>query len=249
VLKAALPEEEQERLRAPEQEPQDATEVEVRGLGVERQGRLQKMNANLENMRTQAWGPLQGAFGQFTSGLETQAKAVQEGNAQAVNIDPKGLQQALSQFQYTVEQTYGAYTQLQNVESVQAAIESHPAFRYLSAEDKQAIAGGNVESFEAWAKNAIDVALTAALERGAPEETKRQAKAAAEKDAGLTDKTKALLELLGQNGATQTKGAEAGSAGGKRRQQPRDEAEARNWHAEGKWDSRQMREYLTRAAK
>jgi hypothetical protein len=241
MLQEALPDDMRERLRAPKQDTADATDVEVRGRAVERQQRLQGYDASMAKIREQAWQPMSTSFDQMITGIKRQAEAGEE-----LKVDPGDLSQKIATMGQYMERMGGAHANLQDMEHVRAAIESHPTYRYLSAEDKEALAEP-AESFEEFSARAIKVALDAVLARGAPEEVKRQSEADAEKAVGLAEKFERLAGFVGQNGAKK-KTVEAGS-GGKGRAAFKTRTEIHMAHAAGEITTAQARREFTRLAK
>ena len=115
------------------------------------------------------------------------------------------------------------------------AMESHVVYSYLSTEERtQLHEAANTGRYDEAIKLFGDAAI-----RAAPAEDKKKNKQEADEAAGLLDKYAALSLGLGKNskpGASQS----AGSS------QPKDETEAHNWHATGKWTTGQMRAWLAK---
>jgi len=118
----------------------------------------------------------------------------------------------------------------------------HASSRYLSDDDVRRIDAAENPDERALLRASLQ--LDAALQRGAPEEGVRRAAKEAEEKLQLTKRTEKLIATLGLDGAGPGKRPEPGRGGAT---VPRDETEARDWHATGKWTTRQLREYLARA--
>ena len=127
-----------------------------------------------------------------------------------------------------------------------ARVLSSAASRHFSDDERKALLDLNPIGDIGDGSKAIGLlidTLYAASARSAPKRIRETATKEAEEKVGLTEKTKRLAEMLGsRNGKVKSSVGEGGgsSAG------PRNETEARNWHAEGKWDTRQMRAYLNK---
>ena len=115
-------------------------------------------------------------------------------------------------------------------------LEKHPSHKYMSTDDRAKYQAA-VQS------NQLGVALKLQLDaagQAAPQikEIAQKATAKAEEQVDLIAELNKAMENLPSNGKTPTGGGAASSS------QPKDEQEARDWHATGKWDNKQMRAYL-----
>ena len=238
--------EEQERLRTEPGavSPDGANEMR----GVRHLGRLKEVGETLEGAKGQAWGELNQAYTALDQEVQRQAQAFTGEAGQKLSPDVTALRGALLKYQTDYGTAAESYAKTWHSEQARAALEGHPVFGLLSKEEQVGWDATWTQraADEGLTRDAIGYLLSVALERGAPEATKLQAKAAAEQDVGLAGALAKIQEYVGQNGVKPRKGAEAGSGGGKTKQ-PRNEEEARNWHATGEWTGRQMREYLARA--
>ncbi|KKN69042.1 hypothetical protein LCGC14_0445140 [marine sediment metagenome] len=237
--------EEQERLRTEAGPPALDGANEMRG--VRHLGRLKEVGETLEGAKGQAWGELNQAYTALDQEVQRQAQSFTGEDGQKLAPDVTALRGALLKYQTDYGTAAESYAKTWHSEQARAALEGHPVFGLLSKEEQAGWdATWSQRADEGLTRDAIGYLLSVALERGAPEATKLQAKAAAEQDVGLAGALAKIQEYVGQNGVKPRKGAEAGSGGGKTKQ-PRNEEEARNWHATGEWTGWQMREYLARA--
>jgi hypothetical protein len=126
------------------------------------------------------------------------------------------------------------------IQTVSAAMTSafaaHPGARYLTAEDKKTLQAAGGKPADEWAKTYATVYLDAAL-RGAPAEQGKKADAKSKRDADIMSRAEKFRASLTTNG-------KAPRVGGPASQAPRNEQEARNWNAEGKFTTAQLRAFL-----
>lgn len=96
---------------------------------------------------------------------------------------------------------------------------------------------------DGWGKLSLADRIRAQLyfaSASAPENVRAQTRQQLEKELNYAESVAKLKERVGTgNGRKATKGGGGGSG------QPKNETEARNWHATGKWTDSQMRAYLT----
>jgi hypothetical protein len=133
----------------------------------------------------------------------------------------------------TVGATYG--TQAFSA-AMTAAFAEHPSSRYLTPEDKQKLKDAGGKPTQEWAKVYASVHMDAAL-RGAPAETTKKNDAKAKRDTDILDRAEKLKASLPTNGKAPKVGTAASG-------QPRNEQEARDWNATGKWSTAKLRAWL-----
>lgn len=117
-----------------------------------------------------------------------------------------------------------------------AAFAAHPGSKYLTADDKQKLQDAGGKPTKEWAETYASVHMDAAL-RGAPAEVAKKADVKAKRDSNILDRVEKLKASLPTNG-------KAPKAGTSASQTPRDEQEARNWNATGKWSAAKLRAWL-----
>ena len=115
-----------------------------------------------------------------------------------------------------------------------SAFESHPSAKRLTAKDREAMngaAGKTVnEQIAAYIHIYMDVA-----ERNAPAAFTEKKTKELEDTLGIADVIESIAKVAGGNGRKATKAA------GQPGSQPKNEQEAINWHATGKWTNAEMR--------
>lgn len=222
----ALPQELRDSLKGPEA---DKSEWEA---GQARQTRLQAAS--------QAAAPFSGQnmAGRAKDWADKFATNVRQGaqgllDSQEGPVDLLDAQKMAGEVTAEVEgaSTAGWHWGSQTVEnSVFDVLEKSAAHKHLSPEDKATLKAG--------ARAAEAVALyLAAAERSAPESIKTKATADAEKKAGILGRAEKLRAALSKNGKAPKVGTAASG-------QPRDEQEARNWNATGKWSAAKLRAWI-----
>ncbi len=208
VLKEALPPEELERLRGPE--PQVPTgEADLSGL--HSLGRINQAQSDFANTDAYARRQLNVAYETFRQSVEAQAKAVTENKAESITVDPAGLQRAIADWQQALGYGADRFAKSFYAEQARIAVEGHPAYRLLTPEERSQVEGLWQDAGQM--QQAVRKVLDVALQRGAPEEAKKQAKAELDRDGKLAASLERILSLTGGNGA---KSVEAGSARGVR---------------------------------
>lgn len=119
------------------------------------------------------------------------------------------------------------------------AFESHPSAERITAQDRKAMNAAEgkplADQLKAYVHTLLDVA-----ERNAPEAFTVKKTKELEDKLGIGEIIKSIADVAVGNGRQATQTSTKASA------QPKDEQEARAWHASGKWENNQMRAYLAR---
>ena len=176
------------------------------------------------------------------------AKLKADPDAPLPALDPTADAGIIAQYvQRSAQEAYGLGANAAKA-AILDVVDLHPATRYLNDEERGYISQAlDAPDIMAGLRVIYWATLNAAL-RGAPEHVTQQAKAEAEKNAKTAEKYADLLDKLpGKNGQRPGKARGGGPAGS----QPKSEAEARDWHATGRWNTpddpqgnRKMREFL-----
>ena len=175
-------------------------------------------------------------LGQVNANILESAQDVEKGaegaTAAAVQFDVSAVAKLITP---AIRQTQAAAFNVVSAAAkhdIATALEGDSTHAYLTAEERtkfrEAIAGNRFGE-------ATLIQLHATVERGADAETAKKIKANAEKDAGLLDKFAKLTAGIPKGGDVGATGATSSSS------QPKNEQEAINWHATGKWTTAQKR--------
>ena len=195
--------EEQERQPSEDRE----TEIALRESRVARQEERQKSQTGLEQRYGQALSNVAPAFQEFQKEITAQNQRVKDGQAEAVSPNFTTLAQAVDTVRQESASVGFSMASAAIDDAIQDTLEAHPTHRYLDASDRQRIADAKPEDRMAVR---IQAQLDAALARGAPAETKAQAKKDAEATVGMTERLEKVKTFLSANGAT--KKVEAGGS-------------------------------------
>lgn len=187
----------------------------------------------------------QNLAGRATGWAETLATNVRQGaqgllDSHEGSVDLVDTQKVAEEIAGEVLSATGAYWHWgsQSVEDVVFdALEKSPAHKFLSADDRAALKAGATKLPGERAAEAVALYLGAA-ERAAPDSIVKAATAKAEKDAGIVASRQKLRDALPKNGTRPTKSAPTPET-------PRNEQEARDWNATGKWTAAKLRAWLS----
>ena len=163
---------------------------------------------------------------------EAVKKAIEDGNAD-VDILPEGFGDqlaGLAQYGNDVRTSQQGYLGALYQNALHTRLENSKAHRFLSVEERESVK--SMPGIEA-----IDLYIEVAL-KAAPKAVKEALKEENAKTRESVDLLERIQSIGGGNGRKATKAA------GQPGSQPQNEQEARNWHATGKWDNKQMRAYL-----
>ena len=164
---------------------------------------------------------------------EAVKKAIEDGNAD-VDILPSGFgdqMASLAQYGNDVRTSQQGYLSAIYQNSLHTKLQNSKAHRFLTSEEREAVKSmSGVDAIDLY----IDVALKAA-----PKAVKEALKVESDETLQKAGVLKDLQSII--SGGNGRKATQAGARPGA---QPTNEQEARNWHATGKWDNKQMRAYL-----
>jgi hypothetical protein len=229
---AALPQELRDSLKGPEA---DKSEWEA---SRDRQGRLQSAGQATQPYAGQA---MEGRAKAWADTLATSVRGAAQGllDSQEGSVDLVDAQKLAGEIAGEVGAAASAYWHwgTQSIESAAFdALEKSPAHRHLSADDRAALKAGATKSAGERVAEAVALYVGAAV-RAAPESIKAKATEAAEKKAGILGRVEKLQAALPKNGKAPKIGTPAS-------QTPRNEQEARDWNATGKWSTAKLRAWL-----
>ncbi len=153
-------------------------------------------------------------------------------NPEAVGFDARDVVQALMPFiqggqnaAYGLAQAAGHYSGF-------ASLETHASHRLLTADERKQFSEARTSNNLAAAQ---ELQLAAAGRGPSATAIAAEAKVEAEKDSGILEQISKVQSALSKNGNNSAGGAPKASSN------PKDEQEAINWHATGKWSNAQMR--------
>ena len=222
----------------------EADDSEVAGL------RQQVASQNATTASTKLYGQYSEAMARLATAGEEEAQKIATAAAEAIEKDSetpfdvaktataiKGSNGLASGYGYSL-----AGGQLKD--AAYAAVGRHRLAKNFTQEDIAKLMPAQGANGAATAAEVITSIITVAMDvasRSDPEGLRAAGKKEAEEESGAIERVTKLAELLG-NGAG-SKGPVSRSGGERKSSQPKDEQEAINWHATGKWTNKQMREW------
>lgn len=194
----------------------------------------QYMPQNVQDASRQ-WGD------ELAKSVEAAARTLlKDGEGDTGLVDASAVSQQVSNYVTGAIATWNSYQVQANADIAYGALEADEAHGHLTAEDKKALRGIKAEAYSEGLPKALSIYLAAAR-RSAPKVATEKAERKTVAETELADKLLAITKAIGKNGARKTGSMEPASSAG-----PRNETEARNWHATDRWTTRQLREYLAR---
>jgi len=180
---------------------------------------------------------LEGIFAELNQRIQAAAQDVVDGKLEPdqMQLDPRGWAGLVLPLYQQGQQTALQAANIAAQNTVVDALEKHVAYRSLSTDERK-------QFREAKNTGNIDAMLTLYLDATSRANPVNIEKAKAEADTKRAELTKAFTEAqekLGRNGKWTSGGVSASA-------QPRNETEARDWHATDKWTTRQLKAWLAK---
>ena len=166
-------------------------------------------------------------------------KAADEGKAEVSDfVDAATLTQHVADYAQQAVTEWDGYLQVEVLGTLLDTLDSTVVRRQLTQDDGKAISAAFRQPTLGKRVAALVAVYVERALQSAPEEIQRRATKKAEVDTGRAKALAEALKFLPKNSRVPVGGGGGGT--------PRNETEARNLHATGKWTNQQMREYLAR---